>query len=151
MLSRTKVITMNPKNSPFVLIARVRVSPGKVDDYLTIAAEADSAVKETEPGMLMHNFDADPDDPLQFTWTEIYRDDESLIAHINNPPVQEYGKKHLKLAESIEVEIYGTLADETVDYLNRTWGEAGIPFKYFKTTDVGYHRGSAFLLKSNSS
>jgi len=86
---------MNPKNSPFVLIARVRVRPGKGDDYLNIAAEADSAVQQTEPGMLMHNFDADPDDPLQFTWTEIYRDDESLIAHINNPPVQEYGKKHL--------------------------------------------------------
>jgi len=135
---------MNPKNSPFVLIARVRVSPGKVDDYLAIAAEADAAVEKTEPGMLMHNFDADPDDPLQFTWTEIYRDDESLIAHINNPPVQEYGKKHLELAESIEVEIYGTLTDETVDYLTRTWDEAGIPFKYFRTTDVGYHRESAF-------
>ena len=142
---------MNPKHSPFVLIARVRVSPGKVDDYLAIAAEADSAVKETEPGMLMHNFDADPDDPLQFTWTEIYRDDESLIAHINNPPVQEYGKKHLELAESIEVEIYGTLAKETVDYLDRVWGEAGIPFKYFKSTDVGYHRNSAFLLNEGSS
>lgn len=133
---------MDPKNTPFVLIARVRVSPGKVDDYLSIAAEADSAVKETEPGMLMHNFDADPDDPLQFTWTEIYRNDESLIAHLNNPPVQEYGKKHLELAESIEVEIYGTLADETVKFLTRTWAESGIPFKYFKTTRVGFVRDS---------
>ena len=133
---------MDPKNTPFVLIARVRVSPGKVDDYLSIAAKADSAVKETEPGMLMHNFDADPDDPLQFTWTEIYRNDESLIAHLNNPPVQEYGKKHLELAESIEVEIYGTLADETVKFLTRTWAESGIPFKYFKTTRVGFVRDS---------
>lgn len=133
---------MDPKNTPFVLIARVRVSPGKVDDYLSIAAEADSAVKETEPGMLMHNFDADPDDPLQFTWTEIYRNDESLIAHLNNPPVQEYGKKHLELAESIEVEIYGTLADETVKFLTRTWAESGIPFKHFKTTRVGFVRDS---------
>ena len=133
---------MNPKNSPFVLIARVRVRPGKVDDYLNIGAEADSAVQQTESGMLMHNFDADPDDPLQFTWTEIYRDDESLIAHINNPPVQEYGKKHLELAESIEVEIYGTLADETLNFLNMAWAESGIPFKYFKTTSVGYVRDS---------
>ena len=135
---------MDPSKTPFVLIARIKVSPGKVDDYLAIAAEADSAVKETEPGMLMHHFDKDPDDPLQFTWTEIYRDDESLIAHINNPPVQEYGKKHLELAESIEVEIYGALADQTVDYLTKTWEEAGIPFKYFKTTSVGYYRESAF-------
>lgn len=135
---------MDPSKTPFVLIARVKVSSGKVNDYLAIAAEADSAVKETEPGMLMHHFDKDPDDPLQFIWTEIYRDDESLIAHINNPPVQEYGKKHLELAESIEVEIYGTLADKTVDYLTKTWEEAGIPFKYFKTTGVGYYRESAF-------
>ena len=43
---------MDPSKTPFVLIARVKVSSGKVNDYLAIAAEADSAVKETEPGML---------------------------------------------------------------------------------------------------
>ncbi len=133
---------MSPKDKPFILIARVRVLPGKVEDYLKIAAVVDAEVEKTEPGMLFHNFDADPTDSLQFTWTELYRDDNSLIKHLNNPPVQDYVQKHLELAESIEVEIYGTLDDKTIEYLTLAWGEAGIPFKYFKSTRVGYVRDS---------
>ena len=116
--------------------------PGKVEDYLKIAELVDAEVEKTEPGMLFHNFDADPTDPLQFTWTELYKDDASLINHLNNPPVQDYVAKHLELAESLEVEIYGTLDDETAEYLNAVWGDAGIPFKYFKSTKVGYVRDS---------
>ena len=133
---------MNPKDKPFILIARVRVKSGKVEDYLKIAELVDAEVEKTEPGMLLHNFDSDPTDPLQFTWTELYKDDESLINHLNNPPVQDYVAKHLELAESLEVEIYGTLDDKTVEYLTAVWGEAGIPFKYFKSTRVGYMRDS---------
>lgn len=133
---------MSPKDKPFILIARVRVMPGKVEDYLEIAELVDAEVEKTEPGMLFHNFDADPTDPSQFTWTELYKDDASLINHLNNPPVQDYVAKHLELAESLEVEIYGTLDDETVEYLNAAWGDAGIPFKYFKSTKVGYVRDS---------
>ncbi|MDP6891629.1 MAG: antibiotic biosynthesis monooxygenase [Verrucomicrobiota bacterium] len=133
---------MNPKDKPFILIARVRVKSGKVEDYLKIAELVDAEVEKTEPGMLLHNFDSDPTDPLQFTWTELYKDDESLINHLNNPPVQDYVAKHLELAESLEVEIYGTLDDKTVEYLTVAWGEAGIPFKYFKSTRVGYIRDS---------
>tara|TARA_Y100000588_G_scaffold174819_1_gene188876 strand:- start:71 stop:496 length:426 start_codon:yes stop_codon:yes gene_type:complete len=137
-----KDLIMSPKDKPFILIARVRVLPGKVEDYLKIAAVVDAEVEKTEPGMLFHNFDADPTDSLQFTWTELYRDDNSLIKHLNNPPVQDYVQKHLELAESIEVEIYGTLDDKTIEYLTLAWGEAGIPFKYFKSTRVGYVRDS---------
>lgn len=137
-----KDLIMSPKDKPFILIARVRVLSGKVEDYLKIAAVVDAEVEKTEPGMLFHNFDADPTDSLQFTWTELYRDDNSLIKHLNNPPVQDYVQKHLELAESIEVEIYGTLDDKTIEYLTLAWGEAGIPFKYFKSTRVGYVRDS---------
>ena len=79
---------MSPKDKPFILIARVRVMPGKVEDYLKIAELVDAEVEKTEPGMLFHNFDADPTDPSQFTWTELYKDDASLIHHLNNAPVQ---------------------------------------------------------------
>ena len=75
---------------------------------------------------------------------EIYKNDEALIFHINNPPVWEYVEKHLELAESIEIEIYGQLADDTIDILTQAWGEAKIPFKLFKTTRVGYFRQSIF-------
>ena len=56
--------------------------------------------------------------------------------------MQDYLVKHLELAESLEVEIYGTLDDETAEYLKAAWGDAGIPFKYFKSTKVGYIRDS---------
>ena len=38
---------------------------------------------------------------------KIYKNDDALIFHINNPPVGEYVEKHFELAESIEIEIYG--------------------------------------------
>ena len=94
--------------------------------------------------MLFLNFDSDSTNELKFAWTEIYKNDEALIFHINNHPVGGYVEKHLELAESIEIEIYGQLADDTIDILNQSWREAKIPFKIFKTTNVGYFRKSIF-------
>ena len=51
---------MDVKETPFVLIARVKVKPGEVENYLKIAEEVDKAVEKSEPGMLFHNFDSDP-------------------------------------------------------------------------------------------
>ena len=135
---------MEIRETPFVLIARVMVKSGKVEEYMKIASTVDEAVEKTEPGMLFHHFDSDPANELKFLWTEIYKNDEALIFHINNPPVGEYVEKHLELAESIEIEIYGQLADDTIDILTQAWGEAKIPFKLFKTTRVGYFRKSIF-------
>ena len=135
---------MEIRETPFVLIARVMVKSGKVEEYMKIASTVDEAVEKTEPGMLFHHFDSDPSNELKFVWTEIYKNDEALIFHINNPPVGEYVEKHLELAESIEIEIYGQLADDTIDILTQAWGEAKIPFKLFKTTRVGYFRQSIF-------
>ena len=65
--------------------------------------------------MIFHNFDTDPSDPIALTWTEVYEDDDALIAHINNPPVQTYVEKHNELCDGLEVGIYGNLADETIN------------------------------------
>ena len=46
-----------------------------VDAYLAAAAEADAGVRATEPGMLHHTFDQDPDDDRMFVWSEVYKDD----------------------------------------------------------------------------
>ena len=51
-------------SNPFILIARIRVKEGKVEEYLKIAKEADDAVNKSEPDMLIHTFDQDPSDPL---------------------------------------------------------------------------------------
>ena len=130
---------MSGKN-PFLLIARIGVKENMVEEYLAIAKEVDNAVQESEPGMLFHNFDKDPDDPLGFVWSEVYTDSDALIAHINNPPVQAYVEKHDELADTFEIEVYGNLSEDAIEAVKAL----EVPFKHFKSTAVGYVREENF-------
>ena len=127
--------------TPFVLLARITVKEGMVNEYLSIAAEADKAVEKTEEGMLFHNFDADPDDPNKFVWTEVYRKSEDFLFHADNPPVQDYVAKHSELATHFSIEIYGNVSQELIDKIN----SLEIPLKHFATTSVGYVRSERFV------
>ena len=127
--------------TPFVLLARITVKEGMVNEYLSIAAEADKAVEKTEEGMLFHNFDADPDDPHKFVWTEVYRKSEDFLFHADNPPVQDYVAKHSELATHFSIEIYGNVSQEVIDKIN----SLEIPIKHFATTSVGYVRSERFV------
>ena len=127
--------------TPFVLLARITVKEGMVNDYLSIAAEADKAVEKTEEGMLFHNFDADPDDPHKFVWTEVYRKSEDFLFHADNPPVQDYVAKHSELATHFSIEIYGNVSQEVIDKIN----SLEIPLKHFATTSVGHVRSERFV------
>ena len=127
--------------TPFVLLARITVKEGMVNEYLSIAAEADKAVEKTEEGMLFHNFDADPDDPHKFVWTEVYRKSEDFLFHADNPPVQDYVAKHSELATHFSIEIYGNASQEVIDKIN----SLEIPLKHFATTSVGYVRSERFV------
>ena len=126
---------MTGKN-PFLLIARIGVKENMIEEYLAIAEEVDNAVQESEPGMLFHNFDKDPDDPLGFVWSEVYTGSDALIAHINNPPVQAYVEKHDELADTFEIEVYGNLSEDAISAVKAL----EVPFKHFKSTHVGYVR-----------
>ena len=132
-------LSMDGQN-PCILIARIQVKAGMVEEYLEIADEVDKAVELSEPGMLFHNFDADPDDPLAFTWTEVYSNSNAFIKHDANPPVQEYVVKHAELADGFTIEIYGDVSKDVIETINRL----GIPLKHFKTTRVGYVREKNF-------
>ena len=127
--------------NPFILIARIQVKEGMVDEYLEIANSVDNAVEASEPGMLFHNFDSDPEDPLAFTWTEVYSNSKAFMKHDANPPVQEYVTKHAELADGFTIEVYGNVSQEVIDTINRL----GIPLKHFKTTKVGYVRAKNFI------
>ena len=127
--------------TPFVLLARITVKEGMVNEYLSIAAEADKAVEKTEEGMLFHNFDADPDDPNKFVWTEVYRKSEDFLFHADNPPVKDYVAKHSELATHFSIEIYGNVSQEAIDKIN----SLEIPLKHFATTSVGYVRSERFV------
>ena len=126
--------------NPFVLLARITIMEGMVNDYLAIAKEADKAVEATEEGMLFHNFDRDPDDPNTFVWTEVYRKSEDFLFHADNPPVQEYVAKHSELATHFSIEIYGNVSDVVLEKIK----SLEIPLKHFVTTSVGYVRSERF-------
>ena len=126
--------------NPFILIARIQIKEGMVDNYLSIADEVDKAVEASEPGMLFHNFDADPTDPLAYTWTEIYKNSEAFLKHNANPPVGEYVTKHAELGDGFSIEIYGNVSQDVIDAIN----VLNIPLKHFKTSRVGYVREEYF-------
>ena len=131
-------------SNPFILIARIRIKEGKVEEYLKIAKESDAAVNASEPDMLIHTFDQDPTNPLEFTWSEVYRNSEAMVYHLNNPPVQDYVKKHDEIADKFEIEVYGNITEETIKAIENT----NVPFKHFKTTEVGYIRKKIFNEKN---
>ena len=53
-------------DTPFMLIAKLKVKEGKVNEYFEIADKTDKAVDASEPGILHHTFDQDPEDQLSF-------------------------------------------------------------------------------------
>ena len=123
------------QTTPFMLLARIHVKPGCVEAYLQLAQATDAAVEASEPGMIHHTFDQDPDDPQAFVWSEVYANDEAFSAHVSNPPVQEYLQKHAELGDGFSVEVYGTVGDDC-----RTSMESfGLPLKIFETK-LGYSR-----------
>ena len=130
-------------DNPFLLIARIQVKPGKVNEYLEIADTVDNAVQAAEPGMLFHNFDSDPLNPLKFTWSEVYENSEALLFHLNAPYIPEYVGAHDRLADSFEIEIYGNISKEAFEAVTAL----GFPFKHFKTTRVGYTRDNILTNK----
>ena len=131
---------MDYQHNPFVLIARITVKEGKVGEYMAIANDADNAVKKSEPGMLLHTFDADPNDKHKFVWTEVYRKSADFLFHADNPPVQDYVNKHADLADHFSIEIYGNVSCAVLDKIEKL----GIPLSHFKTTNVGYVRAEHF-------
>ena len=127
-----------------LLIARIQVQPGKVRSYTGIAKTADTAVEDSEPGMLHHEFCADPTDDNAFVWAEVFQDDAAILAHLANPAVGTYLEGHAELAAArngrndgagFSVEIYGSVGDE----VKEAFAPLGIPVKYFDTT-LGYSR-----------
>ena len=122
-------------STPFILIARIQVKPGKVSEYLKLAASTDEAVKASEPGMLHHTFDQDPRNPLFFTWSEVYKDDAAFISHLSNPAVGEYLAKHSELGNGFSVEVYGTVGAKCRSIMEGT----GLPLMIFDSK-CGYSR-----------
>ena len=95
----------------------------------------DAAVEASELGMLHHTCDQDPDNPLCFTQSEVYKNDDAFLAHLTNSPVGEYLQGHEKIGGRFTVEVYGTIEDKCKAAMEVT----GLPVKIFENK-CGYSR-----------
>ena len=123
------------ESTPFMLLARIQVKAGCVNEYLDLARATDAAVQASEPGMLHHTFDQDPQDPQAFVWSEVYANDAAFSAHVSNPAVQDYLQKHAELGSGFSIEVYGTVGDDCRALME----SFGLPLKIFETK-LGYSR-----------
>ena len=133
-------MSSNDGKNPFILIARIQIKEGMIDRYLEAADEVDKAVEASEPGMLFHNFDVDPNDNHAYTWSEVYMNSQAFLDHGVNPPVGEYVNKHAELGEGFTIEIYGNVSQNVLDAIDAL----NIPLKHFKTSRVGFVRNEYF-------
>ena len=122
--------------NPFIVIARVQVKEGMVEEYLEASDACDKAAEASTPGMLMHKFCADPDDPLLFAWSEVFENSEAWLMHASSAYAGDYIEKHFQLADGLSIEIYGDVSQEVADTCNGM----GLPVKHFTNTRVGYAR-----------
>jgi quinol monooxygenase YgiN len=104
-----------------MLFAKLKVKEDKVAKYLEIADKTDKAVEVYEPGILHHTFDQDSVHPLCFVWSEVYKNDDALMAHLTNPALGVYLEAHAGLCDgALTVEIYGTVGEKVIDAINET-------------------------------
>ena len=116
-------------DTPFMLLAKLKVKKDKVAEYLEIADKTDKAVEAEEPGMLHHTFDQDPDDPLRFVWSEVYKNDDALLSHLANSEVGLYLYAHAELRTDFSIEFYGIVWDKVTEAINGK----GVPYKMLRT------------------
>ena len=79
-----------------MLLAKVKLKKDKVSEYLEISYKTYKAVETDEPVMPHQTFNQDLDDPLRFVWSEVYKNDHALLAHLANPAVSVYLEAHPK-------------------------------------------------------
>jgi quinol monooxygenase YgiN len=126
---------------PFFLFARIKVKPGKVDEYFKLAEIADIGIGETEPGMLFHTFNQDPNDPSTFCWSEVYANDDAFLFHGGNKGLLDYVTAQLLLTEGWTIDVYGSMKEDTKKALNAF----GFPTQYHELAPVSYYGPSLAL------
>ena len=99
------------KDTPFMLLEKLKVKEDKFVEYFEIEDKIDKAVEADEPRMLHHTFDQDPDDPLNFVWSEVSKNDDALLAYLANPALSVYLETHPELGNNFSVKFYGIVGD----------------------------------------
>ena len=98
-------------------MADMKSKEGGLDAFLEFCAGVNKAVEGSETGMLMQTVNA-TDDPLTFTWVNVFQNDAALLAHLTNPAVGEGLAKLPELTEGENVvHLYGEIGAETKAFL----------------------------------
>ena len=125
----------SPSPSAFIVLARIRIKAGCVDDYIAMSKATDDLVQQHESGTAHHVFVSDPQDPLSFTWAEAFVNDEAFLELLNAPHIAQYFKEHERLGESFSLEFYGTIGEPSLKAMQ----SSGLSFTVFET-DYGFTR-----------
>ena len=99
-------------DNPFMLLAKLKVQVDKVAKYLEIADKTDKAFRVDGPGMLHNTFDQDSYDPPRLVLSELYKNDDALLAHLANLAGGVYLEAHAKLGTDFFVQFYGTVGEK---------------------------------------
>ena len=124
-----------PSPAAFIVLARIRIKNGCVDDYIAMSKATDDLVQQHESGTAHHVFVSDPNDPQSFTWAEAFVNDEAFLEHLNAPHIASYFKEHERLGESFSLEFYGSIGDASLKAME----QSGIAFTIYETA-CGFSR-----------
>ena len=125
----------SPSPTAFIVLARIRIKAGCVDDYISMSKATDDLVQQNESGTAHHVFVSDPNDPLLFTWAEAFVNDEAFLEHLNAPHIANYFKEHERLGEAFSLEFYGSIGEASLKAME----QSGITFTVYETT-CGFSR-----------
>jgi quinol monooxygenase YgiN len=96
------------------VVAKVRAAKGKGDALAALLKEQVTAVRKTEPGLLVYRPHRSTKDPDLFIFYEQYKDDAAFDAHRKSPHLAAYRERREKegLVEGApDVEIYRSITD----------------------------------------
>lgn len=65
----------------------------------------------------------------------MYKNDKAFAAHLSNPVIDQYLKRHTELGDEFSIEVYGTVGDNCRQLMEST----GLPVKIYNTY-YGYSR-----------
>jgi len=105
-------------------IARFRFLPGKRDEYLRLAAQADALVAANEPGTLQYDLFLNADQ-TECMIVERYRDSEAAKAHYAN-----VGHLFADVLATVEL-IHGELLGDLDDELRKNLAGSTAPMAFF--------------------
>jgi (4S)-4-hydroxy-5-phosphonooxypentane-2,3-dione isomerase len=100
--------------SRVAIIAKVRIKPGRTDDYLGALTPLIEQARK-EPGTLLYAVQRSKDDPLVFWTTEVYADEAAFAAHGASEVHAAATPTFMELIASSEVTIGETLMAKGLD------------------------------------